>query len=233
MAENALRTDVKTYFIDTGEGYRQPSLVTVIGEDRTTPAVVLGAHMDTLGVKESDRFPGAVDDGSGSATLMEIARTLLGSKQTFKRPIYMIWYAAEEVGLKGSNKVVKHFMEEGIAVEAVLQFDMTGYRSHPLDPTIWIYEDYTDPMLNQFVGELITHYVKVPIDYSRCGYGCSDHASWTAQGIPASLPFETRMEELNPYIHSKNDVIELINPEHIANFTKLGLAFAVELAMKD
>lgn len=225
MAVESGRTDTKTFFVKTG-WYKQPSLVTVIGKDLNAPGIVIGAHMDTL----DGRMPGAGDDGSGSSSIMEMARVLLNSKVNFKRPIYIIWYAAEERGLVGSQYVVSHFMEEEIPVKAAIQFDMTGYRVKANDPTMWVFTDYTDKGLSNFVAQLITTYVQVPVDYSRCGYGCSDHASWTEEGIPSAFPCESNFDQHNPYIHSSNDTMSLLSLEHMTNFTKLAVAFAIELA---
>ena len=220
------RTDVATYFVATGR-YKQPSLVTVIGQSIHAPAVVIGAHMDTL----DGTMPGAGDDASGSATVLEAMRVLLSSNNTFNRPIYVMWYAAEERGLVGSQYVVEDFLRKKIPVYAVAQFDMTGYRNNPSDPAMWIYRDYTDSNLNVFLADLIKTYVKVPVKYSQCGYGCSDHASWMEEGIPAAFPCETNFEDHNPYIHTANDTLSLLNTEHLTNFTKLALAFVIELAM--
>ncbi|KTD66379.1 aminopeptidase [Legionella santicrucis] len=221
------RTDTATFFVETGR-YKQPSLVTVIGKDIKAPAVVIGAHMDTL----DGRMPGAGDDGSGSSSNMEMARVLLNSKIAFKRPIYIIWYAAEERGLVGSQYVVKHFKSKSIPVKAAIQFDMTGYRVDPKDPTMWVFTDYTDRNLSKFVAQLIKTYVQVPVDYSECGYGCSDHASWHEIGVPAAFPCESNFEDHNPYIHSSSDTMDLLSLEHMTNFSKLALAFAIEMALE-
>jgi leucyl aminopeptidase len=220
------REDTVAYFVDTGAPYQQPSLVTVIGKNLKRPGIVIGAHMDTL----SGLMPGAGDDASGSATIMEMARILVESNHAFKRPIYIIWYAAEERGLVGSQQVVSDFLAKGIPVKAAIQFDMTGYRHDENDPTMWVYKDYTDPNLNHFIAKLIKTYVGVPVGYSKCGYGCSDHASWMAEGIPAAFPVETSFAEHNPFIHTPEDRMSLLNTEHLTNFTKLALAFAIELA---
>lgn len=225
MAIENGRTDTETFFVKTG-WYKQPSLVTVIGKDIKAPAVVLGAHMDTL----DGRMPGAGDDGSGSSSIMEMARVLLASKTSFKRPIYIIWYAAEERGLVGSQYVVEHFMEHKIPVKAAIQFDMTGYRVDAADPTMWVFTDYTDKGLSNYVAKLIETYVHVPVDYSKCGYGCSDHASWTEEHIPAAFPCESNFEDHNPYIHTSSDTMDLLSLEHMTNFSKLAIAFAIELA---
>ncbi|MDP1614947.1 MAG: M20/M25/M40 family metallo-hydrolase [Methylococcales bacterium] len=220
------RNDTATYFVKTGTRYKQPSLVTVIGKDIKAPAVVIGAHMDTL----DGRMPGAGDDGSGSASVMEMARVLLESSVELKRPVYFVWYAAEERGLVGSQYVVQDFLKKAIPVRAAIQFDMTGFRNDRNDPTMWVYRDYTDRKLSDFVAKLIDVYVGVPVAESRCGYGCSDHASWMEKGIPAAFPCETDFENHNSKIHTSQDTIDRLTPEHMANFAKLGLAFAIELA---
>lgn len=226
MAAASGRTDTATFFVKTGSYYKQPSLVTVIGKDIKAPAVVIGAHMDTL----DGRMPGAGDDGSGSSSIMEMARVLLSSQTTFKRPIYIIWYAAEERGLVGSQYVVEHFMDKSIPVKAAIQFDMTGYRVQAEDPTMWVFTDYTDKKLSNFVADLISTYVQVPVAYSECGYGCSDHASWDEVGIPAAFPCESNFEDHNPYIHSAMDTMDRLSLEHMTNFSKLAVAFAIEMA---
>ncbi|CAM2752671.1 aminopeptidase LapA [Legionella worsleiensis] len=225
MAVEYGRNDTETYFVKTG-WYKQPSLVTVIGKDIKAPGIVIGAHMDTL----DGRMPGAGDDGSGSSSVMEAARVLLASKAQFKRPVYIIWYAAEERGLVGSQHVVEHFLDHSIPVKAVVQFDMTGYRVKADDPTMWVFTDYTDKSLSNYIAQLIDTYIKVPVDYSYCGYGCSDHASWTEVGVPSAFPCESNFEEHNPYIHSSSDTMSLLSLEHMTNFSKLALAFVIELA---
>lgn len=229
MATRYGRSDAHSYFVET-PGYKQPSLVTVLGKDKAGPGIVIGAHIDTL----DGRMPGAGDDGSGSSSVMEVARVLMASDFNPSRPVYIIWYAAEERGLVGSNYVVAHFQKKKIAVKAAIQFDMTGFRNDKDDPTIWLFKDYTDARLTEFSKKLIETYVNVPV-YKKnpeCGYGCSDHASWHAIGVPAAFPCETDFEHHNPYIHSSSDTIDLLSLDHMTNFSRLGIAFAIELAGK-
>ena len=55
-------------------------------------------------------------------------------------------------------------------------------------------------------------------------------ASWHDAGIPAAFPCETDFEHHNRAIHTSEDTIDKLTPEHILNFTKLGVALALELA---
>ena len=140
-------------------------------------------------------------------------------------------YAAEEVGLVGSNLIAKKYKQENKHVVGVIQLDMTNYKGND-EYDIVMMDDYTNTAQNQFLGQLIDRYVKVPWGYSRCGYACSDHASWSKNGYPASMPHEATMQDGNPHIHTSRDTIDKSNDngEHAAKFAKLGLAYMVELA---
>ncbi len=224
MSQNAKRDDVTTFLVETGGSYVQPSVVTLVGKDLPGKAVVLGAHMDTLSYMK----PGADDDGSGSSSLMEAARVILNAEK-LNSPVYFIWYSAEEMGLVGSKQVVKHFVKNNLKVKSALQFDMTGYRYNGSDK-MWMISDNVDSSLSKFVESLINQYVGVKVAWTKCGYACSDHASWTQIGVPSAFPFEARFGEEDPYIHTGNDLMKYVSLEHMTNFAKLGVAFAVEQA---
>ncbi|ETV74139.1 hypothetical protein H257_11104 [Aphanomyces astaci] len=76
---------------------------------------------------------------------------------------------------------------------------------------------------------LIATYVGLPVSRSVCGYYCSDHFAWNVTGYPSSYPFETELKDKNPYMHSQNDTIATIDFNHMADFTKLSIAYVVEL----
>lgn len=218
--------DVTVYSVPTS-GYKQASVVAKIGNSNL-PGIVIGGHMDTLN-STRELKPGADDDGSGTVTVLGIARTLLESGMHFKKPIYVVWYAAEEVGLVGSSYVVKDFKKQNIPVDAVIQFDMTGY-AYKNDPTIYLITDNVNKDLTAYLETLIKTYVKQPVARTQCGYSCSDHASWDRAGFTASFPFEASFGSDNPTIHTSKDKMDILSLNHIHDFAKLGTAFAVELA---
>lgn len=227
MATDNNRTDITAYTVATGTNYKQPSVVVKIGNSNA-PGIVIGGHMDTLSSRHGV-MPGADDDGSGSMTVMSVARTLISSGMQFKKPIYIIWYSAEELGLIGSGYVVKDFVNKKIPVDAVLQFDMTGYTNQN-DPTLWLVTDHVNPDLTNYLETLVKTYVKQPVGRTRCGYACSDHASWSQAGFKSSFPFEAAFNKDDPYIHTSDDKMDILSLNHMADFAKLGIAFAVELA---
>lgn len=226
LARNNVRNDVHVYLVKTS-GYKQPSVVAKIGES-DAPGIVIGAHMDTI-VMGKNRQPGADDDGSGTATSLETLRVLLNNGMHFKKPLYFIWYAAEEEGLVGSQDVVADFVDKKIPVDAVLQFDMTGFAYHN-ETTLWLMTDHVSKPLTDFIEKLANTYVQQPVKRTRCGYACSDHASWSDEGFNAAMPFEAKMGNDNPAIHSTRDTMDKISLSHMTDFAKLGVAFMVELA---
>jgi leucyl aminopeptidase len=226
------RSDVKVSQVRHA-GWPQRSVSLVIpGSTNARETVVLGAHLDSIGPGAGDAMhaPGADDDASGVASLTEVIRVLLASGYRPRRTIEFIAYAAEEVGLRGSQQIASRYARQGKPVVGVLQLDMTAYQGDPTD--LWIYTDYTDAAQNQFVADLAAAYLpQLTVGYDRCGYGCSDHASWTGRGFAASFPFEASDAHYNKALHTTNDVLATFGSqaEHALKFSRLALAFAVEL----
>ncbi len=227
------RSDIAaTQFAHTG--YKQKSVIaTITGTDNPNEVVVIGGHLDSIisgGVGETTRAPGADDDASGIASMTEALRAMVASGYKPRRTIQFIGYAAEEVGLRGSQAIAQNYKANNVNVVGVMQLDMTNYKGSAND--IYIYTDYTDSRQNDFLVKVINTYLPgMTIGYDRCGYGCSDHASWTAQGYPASLPFEAAFSQDNPHIHTVNDTYANTGNQaaHALKFARLAAAYAVEL----
>ena len=218
----------------THAGYAQKSVIaTITGSDNASEVIVIGAHLDSIsssGSGENMRAPGADDDASGIASMTEVLRAIVASCYKPRRTIKLIGYAAEEVGLRGSQAIAASFKAANVNVVGVMQLDMTNYKGSASD--IYIYTDYTDTLQNEFIAKLITAYQPdLTIGYDKCGYGCSDHASWTAQGYPASLPFEASFNQSNPYIHTASDTYANTGSQaaHALKFARLAASFAIEL----
>ncbi|MCX5745717.1 MAG: M20/M25/M40 family metallo-hydrolase [Proteobacteria bacterium] len=221
------RPDVTVELVD--QGWPQKSVVlTIPGRGRASEVVVLGGHLDSINLRYPEA-PGADDDASGVATVTEVVRVLLASDYHPERTIQVMAYAAEEVGLRGSQEIVRDYKKRNVDVVGVLQLDMTNYQGS--DKDIWLMKDFTNAAQNTFVTNLIDTYVGATWGLDACGYGCSDHASWYRGGFPASMPFEARFRDANKKIHSRADTLETSgdNADHAIKFARLGTAFAIEL----
>lgn len=215
----------------------QPSVVlTIPGTTLADEVVILGAHQDSIrsGCSSNPNCvaPGADDDGSGIATLSEVIRVAMAEGFQPQRTVQFIGYAAEEVGLEGSDDIAADYLALGTDVVAVFQLDMTGFKGSTQD--IVMFTDFTDPELTDFVELLIdTYFPTLARTTSACGYGCSDHASWFDKGFRAVFPFESRFGQHNQAIHSSNDTVATLgnSAAHAIKFARLAAAFVVETAI--
>jgi leucyl aminopeptidase len=218
----------------THADYPQKSVIlSIAGSEKPDESIVLGAHLDSILVSrmsDTAQAPGADDDASGVASLTEALRAMLAQDYKPKRSIHFIAYAAEEVGLRGSQDIARAFKQGSSAVLGVLQLDMTNYKGTTND--IVLFTDYTDSKQNAFLAQLVSAYLPgLKLGYDKCGYACSDHASWQAHGFPTSMPFESSFARDNPAIHTAKDTYANSGGQamHALKFARLAAAFAIEL----
>jgi len=208
--------------------FKQPSVIATIqgGGPNQDEIVVIGGHLDSI--SNGKLAPGADDNASGTATVLEAFRILANSGYQPNRTIQFMGYAGEEEGLLGSQDIATRYKRDGKHVVAVLQFDMTMYPGST--PRITFIKDHVNPDLTKFVERLSDEYVKANWVEDKCGYACSDHASWTRAGYASAFPFETKFGEYNPDIHTPRDTLGKLDSSHGENYLKLAIAFGVELA---
>jgi len=221
-----------SYFENT---FLQPSIIARIKGNgpRADEVVILGGHEDSVAGGAASRAPGADDDASGSSAVLEVFRVLTKNKFQPDRTIEFHAYAAEEVGLRGSQAIAQDYRQKGIKVAGMMQLDMTSYTKAGLLPVVGLIHDFVNLTLTKFVSQLIDTYSNIGWVETRCGYACSDHASWTRAGYPSSFPFEGRFSDSNPFIHSASDTLSRLSMEHGLEFAKIGLSFLVELSLPD
>jgi len=143
--------------------------------------IIIGAHIDTV-----PNSPGGEDDASGVSTIVEALRAVVEAGYAPARTVEFIGWSCEELGLVGSQQMAADYRSKGIKVVAMLQLDMLGYESR-LNQGIAIFVDFTDPILQQLMADLVHVYTDRQAGWSRCGYGCSDHASWHKQNYKAIM----------------------------------------------
>jgi leucyl aminopeptidase len=215
--------------------WAQPSVILAIpGTSLADEVVVLGGHLDSISPGSSNPgflAPGADDNASGIAVLTAVIRAALQQGFRPQRTVQFMGYAAEEVGLEGSGEIAAAYDAAGVDVVAVLQLDMTGYQGSVED--IGLIGDHVDPTLTNFVRDLVaTYQPELTWVSTTCGYACSDHASWTARGFAAAMPFESRVGQHNPEIHTTDDTLATLgnSAAHALKFARLAAAFLVEVA---
>ncbi|KAF9054514.1 aminopeptidase [Panaeolus papilionaceus] len=235
IAKTYGRSDVSAKLFS--HSFVQSSIIAKIpGSNPSAPVVILGAHMDSINLSNptSGRAPGADDDGTGSVNLIEGFRALLAAGFRPTNPVEFHWYAAEEVGLLGSQAIATQYKNSGVQVKAFMELDMSGYFKPGTKEVMALQADYINTDLNNFLKQLITTYSRIPWAMDTpCGYACSDHASWYKAGFPSSFPYEAVTGNDNPTVHSASDTTSVsgFSWSHSLEFAKIGVAFAYELAI--
>jgi len=156
-------------------------------------AVILGAHID------SPNTPGGLDNGSGAATLLEVARILDQSRALPPVDLYLVWFGSHERGLYGSFNFTANHGELLDRTIAMLQMDCLGHSLDGIDNDVWL-ESWSsdvfgdDPLLwPHYLASLASdHGIMTRVaDYHGL---VSDNSSFAAYGVPnANLIF------MNPY----------------------------------
>ena len=214
--------------------WSQPSVIATIKGTgpKANEIVVIGGHEDSINQSafgsSTMNAPGADDNATGVATILEVFRVLVETNFKPNRTLMFMTYAAEEVGLLGSQEIANQFKSDKKAVVGVVQFDMTGFVGAG-DQVVFM-TDFTNPALTQFSQKLLDTYVKAKWSTDKCGYACSDHASWFKAGYMSVMPFEATMDGDNKDIHTSRDLIGKLDFNHGLHFAKLGLAFMAELS---
>ena len=160
----------------------------------TSEYVVIGAHYDHLGLGEQFSMapslagtihPGADDNASGTAGVIELAR-YFSSQPKPKRGFLFIAFAGEELGLLGSEFYTNHpELPMGNAV-AMINLDMIG---RVRAGRLYVGGAGTGTTLRGDLDRLAPRYPDLKPDYSEAGYGSSDHFSFTVKQVPVLFFF--------------------------------------------
>jgi hypothetical protein len=172
--------------------------------------VIVGGHMDHLGVDMSgDVFNGADDNASGTAVVMEAARTLKLNRFKPKRTIIFALWAAEEEGLLGSKYYTENPLYPLDKTVAKINLDMQGHGTGRVRasgayfaPEVW------EALKAGLPKDLLDN-----TDPGRGGPGGSDHTHFLYNGVPA---FSVGTAGPHFKTNRVGDVIGLIKPDILA-----------------
>ena len=196
---------------------------------RTDEYIIIGAHYDHLGYGNVDSLapsqigkihPGADDNASGTAGVLELARLLAPRKGQLQRGILFADFAGEELGLLGSAEWVKEPTRPLDKAVAMINMDMIGRMK---DEKVFIGGTGTGATFKQLLDE---EKGKFPfhVEYSASGYSASDHTSFVAKKIPVLFFFSG----LHSDYHKPSDTWEKIDAPDAAKL----LDFIDDVALK-
>jgi len=194
-----------TVVTDTFSSTYGPNVIAELkGLEKPDEIVFVGGHIDSRVSYTSGRSPGADDNASGSASVLEIAR-IITSGAPLQRTIRFAWWNAEEYGLIGSNAYAQAARTRGDKIIAYLNTDMNAYRATGDTVDVdFILNDSTPSLVTQLTQISQTYVPTLGVKSGSFSSGTSDHRSFYRNGFPAVFYFED-LDHYSPYIHSAND----------------------------
>jgi hypothetical protein len=198
---------------------------------KTDEYIIAGAHYDHLGRGAFDSLapsqigqihPGADDNASGTAGVLELARILSPLKGQLQRGILFMSFAGEELGLLGSAAWVKDPTKPLDRAVAMLNMDMIGRIK---DNKVYVGGVGTGSTLQKVLDQARGD-SPLKFEISQSGYTSSDHTSFVTKRIPVLFFFSG----LHSDYHKPSDTWEKINPDSAAGLLNIVARVAVELA---
>lgn len=184
--------------------------------------VVVCAHLDSVNLDGGPDAPapGADDNGSGSAGLLEIARVLAAHRGD--HDLRLLLFGGEEEGLWGSRR---HLAALGSAdrarTSAVINMDMIGTVNTP-ERTVLLEGAQLSAALIDTLATAASTYTSLAVQTSLNPFN-SDHVPFIEAGIPAVLTIEGT-DSANQHIHTDRDTIDHVDRELATDIVRMNVA---------
>jgi hypothetical protein len=202
--------------------------------------VVYTAHLDGQGIGSPDAsgdsiYNGANDNASGTAALLEIARTFVSLPEPLARSIVFLSVSGEEVGFRGSSHFVSHPTVPTASMVANLNIDCIARGTDPEEYEVdekyvtlgplarRVVDDHPSLRLTDAQGRL----VEGPLFTHEADDFRSDHGSFAVAGIPF---FVFRGGCLSDDYHQPSDEIERLDLDRAARVTRLYFTLGAAIA---
>jgi hypothetical protein len=199
------------------------------------PLILISAHYDNRmqNISQTNaRAPGADDNASGVAAILELARIL--SKVNLKNNIQFALFSGEEQGQWGSTVYAKHLQANDTRFNTVMNLDMIGYPPHGLNKVTVEYDLGNKITTNDINSKNTAHFVEnIASEYTDL------KTSLRTLGKTDLIPFEATGNiviglhdggsELNPNYHNVSDTPSTLDVQYLASVTKLALATILNL----
>jgi Zn-dependent M28 family amino/carboxypeptidase len=188
--------------------------------------IVIGSHLDHLGIRGGQVYPGADDNGSGSTAVLSIAKAMAMNAERPKRSVLFIWFAAEEIGLVGSRHYCKNPTKPVEDMICMFNIDMVGRNEETKDETSEENEGHIHLVGSQ-KGETDLHKLifeanksvgfEFEFDEEQRVFSRSDQINFYRLGVPVAFLFGG----FHPDYHQPSDQHAKINFKKIAAAAKL------------
>lgn len=194
--------------------------------------VLVCAHYDSTSETPAASAPGADDDASGVAALIEIARLLRGV--TLRRGVLLAAFGGEEQGLFGSAACAEIAARETWPIDLVLNMDMIAYKAPGSPPRITVEYDHgnrhpgNDAASKAFgltMAQAARDYTS--LDVLHTDIWSSDYMPFEAKGYACIGAYDA---DENPHYHKTGDTPDTLDAAHFAEVVRMVLATILSVA---
>ena len=201
----------------------------------SNPLILISAHYDNRmqNISQTNaRAPGADDNASGVAAILELARIL--SRVNLKNNIQFVLFSGEEQGQWGSTVYAKHLQANDTRFNAVVNLDMIGYPPDGLNKVTIEYDLGNKITTNDIYSRNTAHFIEnIASEYTNLEttlrtLGKTDLVPFEATGNIV-IGLHDGGSELNPNYHNVSDTPSTLDIEYLASVTKLALATILNL----
>lgn len=210
--------------VSVGGGKSRNIIADKPGEGSGTRNVVIAsAHLDSINLQGGPLAPapGADDNGSGSAGVLEIARVF--GEHRSKHDLRLILFGGEEQGLFGSKRYVASLTQtERKRIRAVVNMDMIGSLNSASRSVLLEGAPLSQTVIDGLAQAAAT-YTQLPVETSLNPFA-SDHVPFIDAQIPAVLTIEGA-DNANNRIHSANDTFNKIDFEIAEDILRMNIGF--------
>jgi Zn-dependent M28 family amino/carboxypeptidase len=210
--------------VTVGSGKSRNIIADKPGEgDGTKGVVIATAHLDSINLEDGPQAPapGADDNGSGSAGVLEIARIF--QEHRSGHDLRLILFGGEEQGLFGSRRyVVSLPAAEKRRIRAVLNMDMIGSLNSERRTVLLEGAPLSQSVMDELAAAAVT-YTTLHVERSLNPFA-SDHVPFIEAGVPAVLTIEGA-DNANHRIHSSRDTLDHIDYDLALDILRMNVAF--------
>jgi hypothetical protein len=228
---SAMGYEARRESITVGANSSHNVIATKPGTLGTTDLILVTAHLDSINGEDgaAGLAPGADDDGSGSAGVLEIARAL--KDRSGLHDLEFVLFGGEEQGLHGSRQYVAALDTATRArIRAVVNMDMIASLNTPtppvtptVTPTVLLEGATVSQAVIDGLAEAAATYTGLTVETSLNPHD-SDHVSFIDADIPAVLTIEGA-DAVNEHVHTARDTLDRINFALALEVLRMNTAF--------
>ena len=201
-------------------------IATLPGRVDPSRIIIVSAHYDSFSNEAQTRAPGADDNASGVAVVVELARILRNYRFDFT--VKFIAWGAEERGLVGSRYHAQAAQQRQDRIIATIVADMVGYvDAAPED--LDIVSDPRSQWLADRYAAAATAYGGLASARRTQSQFSSDCMAFWEKHYTSACAIED-FNSSNPYFHKATDIVSTLNPDFLAATARATLALVAELA---